>query len=151
MFAWEIFQLKPFLSHRYHCKYVNNLCYVCGNILTCRSLAFFRFNPSHNATQTHRMETFGDNWNGLTWFRFKIWQQNESDLFASFGCFFLPICVRYFKAHRVLSPNLSEWHLNKNKRQQKWESGKNEPNKMCSNRKNQLSVLVIDIFYSFQI
>lgn len=87
---------------------------------------FSEFNPSKWQTLTythitHCMKTFGDNCNGLTWFRFKIWQQNESDLFASFFCPCVSVCVFVCVTlnHRVLSPDLSEWHSNKNKRTQK--------------------------------
>lgn len=87
---------RNFLSKRcwvtvYHCcKYVNIL-YDCGNILTCHSLAFLWLNPSncrivHSYLRMHIcMKTFRDNWIGLTWLRFKIWQHNESDLLVLNG------------------------------------------------------------------
>lgn len=87
-------QSKPFSNHHHHhCKYVNILYDVCGNILTCRSLAFFRFNPSKCDTDTNthtwkHLETIEMDWHG-----FVLKFGSKTNPICLHRSFFLPMCV----------------------------------------------------------
>lgn len=106
------------LYQHHHCKYVNIL-YVCGNVLTCHSLAifFFWFNPSKCHTHTYHilwkhLETIEMDWHG---FVLKFGSKTNP---ICLHLFVVPMCVYCFKSP-CTKPRFCEWHKNKNKRTEK--------------------------------